>query len=252
MEVEDKLLIANIVKKAEKTYNKNIITNTNFLDPRQFKLIEHELKKLGYKYDVIKLNDDIEKVILLFLPSYLTIKDIDINEYISCIKIDIKKGQKLYHKDYMGAIYNIGIKKEYIGDIFVYEDNSACIFCTPKIAEYFKYNLIKIGKYEVEINIKKVEEIELPKHLYQVIEIKIPSNRIDNFASEVSKISRNKIANKISDGEIFLNYSEVLDKSISLNEKDIFSIRGIGKFKVDKYIGITKKGNLIFQVKKYI
>ncbi len=250
--MEDKLLVANIVKKAKIAEEKDIIKYTNFLDSRQLNLVEKELKKYKYKYDVIRINEEIEKTIILFIPTYLDLEYIDFNEYISCVKINIKKGQKLSHKDYMGAIYNMGIKREYIGDIFVYDDFSACVFCTAKIAEYFKYNLLKVGRYEVEVEIKKIEEVEIPKHLYEKIEISIPSNRLDNITSEISKISRNKIVDKIQAKEVFVNYEESTDKSIILKEKDIISIRKVGKYKIDEFIGLNKKGNLIVSIKKYV
>lgn len=247
----DKILLANIIKKAKTTYEKDILTSTNFLDARQLKLVEPALKKEKYSYEVIRINEEIEKVIIIFMPTYLSLKDIDINDYVSCIKISAKKGQKLLHKDYMGAIYNMGIKRECIGDIFVYGDYSACVFCMPKIADYLKYNLFKVGRYDVELDFIKIEDFEIPKHLYNILEINVPSNRLDNIASETSKISRTKIVDKIINKEVFVNYEVVTDKSKILNEKDVFSIRGIGKFKVEKYKGNSKKGNLILEIKKY-
>ena len=249
--MEDKLLIDNTVKKAKKTQERDIITYTNFLDPRELNLVIKELIKQKYKYQIIRVNEEVEKCIIMFLPTYLKLEYIDMNEYISCIKISIKKGQKLKHKDYMGAIYNMGVKREYIGDIFVYEDNSACIFCTPKIAEYFKYNLINVGKYEVQVDIKKIEEIEMPKKLFEKFEIIVPSNRLDNIVTEIIKISRNKAIEKIAAKEVFVNYEENTNKSLTLKEKDIISIRGTGKYKVDSFLGETKKGNQIISIKKY-
>ena len=247
----DKILVANILQKAETSYSKDIVTSTAFLDIRQLNLVEIALKKNNYKYNVIRVNEEIEKCIIIFLPTYISLDNLNLNDYISCIKINIKKGQKLQHRDYMGAIYSMGIKKECIGDIFVYEDFSACVFCMPNIAEYLKYNLYKIGRYDVEIEIINIGDVKLPSHIFETIEISVPSNRLDNIASESSKISRTKIVDKISEKEIFVNYEVAKDKSQTLNEKDIFSIRGVGKFKIDKYIGKSKKGNLIFEVKKY-
>lgn len=249
---DDKILISNIIEKAKTTYMKDIITNTNFLDIRQLKLAEYNLNKNKYRYEIIKINEEMEKVIILFLPTYFCLEDININDYMSCIKISIKKGQKLTHRDYMGAIYNLGIKRDFIGDILLYDDNSACVFCIPKIAEYLKYNLYKIGKYEVNVDILKLEEIEIPKHMYREIEINVKSNRLDSVTSEVTKISRNKMIEKILSKQVFVNCEQTCDKSYLLKEGDIFSIKGVGKFKVGKNIGISKKGNLIYIIKEYI
>lgn len=248
----DKILVANVMSKAKISYTRNIVTSTNFIDIRQLKLVEYNLKKEKYKYEIIRINEEAEKALIIFLPTYLSLDDINLNEYISCIKINIKKGQMLSHRDYMGGIYNLGIKREFIGEIFVYSDYSACVFCTPKIAEYLKYNLFRIGRYEVQLDLLNIEEVEIPKRMYKVIEINVASNRLDIIASEATRISRNKMVEKIISKEVFVNYEQVNDKSFLLNEQDIFSVKGIGKFKIYKFIGTSKKGNLIIEIRKYI
>ena len=86
---------------------------------------------------------------------------------------------------------------------------------------------------------------------YKIVEIKVQYNRLDCIISEVSKNSRNKMAQRIENKEVFVNHIETTNRTMSLREKDIFSIRGIGKFKINRELGYSKKGNLIFEICKY-
>ncbi|MEG0221632.1 MAG: YlmH/Sll1252 family protein [Clostridia bacterium] len=248
-EKEDKLIIANIIKKAEKTYNLDILTYSNFLDPRQLKMCKIELKKRNLPFAILAPTEETEKVIMLFLPTYLKIQNIDISEYISCIRIYIKKDQKLQHKDYMGAIYNSGVKQSSIGDIIVCEDG-AIIMCTHQIAEYFKYNLTKVGSIDIRVEIEKITNCTFPKREYIDLNIIASAARIDCIVGEIAKISRSKACEKITSGEVFLNYEKVKSKSIEISSGDIISVKGTGKFKISS-ISQNKKGSSVINIKKY-
>ena len=143
---EDKIMVSKVLEMANTSYMKDILKYTNFLDPRERMLCEEVLNKAKIKYEEIFPFSDAEKAIIAFLPSYLEKEYLDLNEIYGCIKIGIKAQQKLSHKDYMGAIYNLGIARENIGDIFVIE-NGAYIFCTLKVLDYFLYNVDKVGRF---------------------------------------------------------------------------------------------------------
>ena len=47
------------------------------------------------------------------------------------------------HRDFLGAIMNLGIEREVVGDIAI-KGKKAYIFCTEKIAEYIAENLVQV------------------------------------------------------------------------------------------------------------
>ena len=248
---EDKIMVSKVLEMANTSYMKDILKYTNFLDPREIMLCEEVLNKAKIKYEEIVPFSDAEKCIIVFLPTYLKKEYLDLNEIYGCIKIGIKAQQKLSHKDYMGAIYNLGIARENIGDIFVIK-NGAYIFCTLKVLDYFLYNVNKVGRYEVTVTKEDVTKISNLERNYSIKNIIVKSPRIDLVASELSSITRNKFTEKIENGEIFLNYKEEYYKSTNVKEGDILVIRKVGKFKINKFKGTTKKDNIKIEVKKYI
>lgn len=248
---EDKILVSKVLECAEKSYMKDIINYTNFLDPRQLNLCEEILQKEKIKYIKVNPYEDADKCILLFLPTYLKYDMVDLNDIYGAIKISLKSTQILKHKDYMGAIYNLGISNENIGDIVVLE-NKAYIFCTLKVLDFFLFNITKVGRFEVKVEKEDVNSLVNLEKKYEIKNITVKSPRIDLVVSELANISRNKITEKINLGEVVLNYKEEYFKSTNIKEGDILAVRKVGKFKINKFIGYTRKNNLQIEVKKYI
>ncbi len=253
LDKEQKILIASTVDKINKAYMSNIITNTNFLDLNDVSLILNILIQNKIKYEVIKINEDMEKKILVFNPESLPHNyELNLSNYISCVKIIPNVKGKLKHKDYMGAIYSLGIKRDLIGDIFAY-DNFGYIFCMKSIEEYILSNLLQIGRQEVkleilDINIDEVKDIHLD---FETIEIIVPSLRVDAILSEVYKLSRSVVKSKIESGDLFINSKNMFFVSELLKENDIVSFKKCGKFKMGNLVRKTKSENLYICIKKY-
>ena len=70
----------------------------------------------------------------------------------------------------------------------------------------------------------------------------VSSLRFDNIVAAVSGLSRDKTAKLILSGETTLNFVTTQNVSCQVKEGDTFTVRGKGKFKLDKILGETKKG----------
>ena len=127
---EDKLLIAKMIDKNEMSCAKNKIEYTDFLDEYQQNLLIKIIHKEKMLYYILNGGiDDAQRKIILFYPSKLS--DIAKDNYnkllpIKCIRIVLPKElhNKYNHRDYLGALIKLGIKREKIGDILVFEDGA--------------------------------------------------------------------------------------------------------------------------------
>lgn len=147
----------------------------------------------------------------------------------------------------MGALYNLNIDEDYIGDIIITK-NRYYFIINSIMNDYIKNNLNIINKY----NVKLIEcDIPIYEREYIDLEYIVSSNRIDSVISNIINKPRSEVNELISKKEVVLNYDILTNKSYMLKEEDIFSIRKYGKY---KYIGIlnkTKKEKLIIHIKKY-
>lgn len=241
---EQKILIRKIndlINISEKTYS---VTYSHFLTPAEQTLISNILEFKGFisfdgGYDYAE-----RRICCISANEYCLKNDIPINLY----SLIVKKAN-ISHRDVLGSLMGLGIKREMIGDIII-SDNRYQFFCHNSVSSFILYNLKKIGKYNVTIVEDRLSEI--PKTKTQDLTINVSSMRLDSVTAECFGISRTKIAEFIKSGNVSLNWLVQTDISKEIKSGDKISLRGKGKVEICDILGISKKGRLFVSVKKYI
>lgn len=160
-----------------------------------------------------------------------------------------KFADTLSHRDFLGGLMNLGIKREMLGDIIV-NDNCAYLFCLEQIAEYIKDNLCRVK--HTSVNVTEIES--LPDDIIkepESIELVVSSLRADVMVSAVYKLSRSNTSKLFSAGKIFVNSKLTESTSYQIKENDIISVRGFGRFSFSNQLRTTKKDRLVVEIKKY-
>lgn len=256
---EDKLFVAKILDKIKLAKTKNQIVNTDFLDMYQKKISTEVLnceKEKNYLF--YAACEEAEKSILIIYPEkYSEIFENNRFDYSKIVKlIRIKLPNELKgtyaHKDYLSGIMKLGIKREKIGDILVFEDG-ADIVVSEEICKYILSNLGQLTRFSKakieELNISQIRKPEIKK---QEIRITVTSLRLDNIVSELANCSRTVANQIIESGRVFINYENEMRISKTINERDVIVIRGKGKFNIAKIDGKTRKGKIVVIVEHYI
>ena len=123
---EDKLLISKMIDKMESSKLKNRIETTDFLDERQAHMIEKVL--LSEKVNNYILDGGVEnaerKILAFFTDKFENLVDNKNMLPIKVLRIELPKEMrgKYSHRDYLGGLIKLGIKREKIGDILVFEN----------------------------------------------------------------------------------------------------------------------------------
>lgn len=235
---EEKILVANILDKAEKYKCTGVVQYSNFLDPYQSMIVKRALEERNIDYQMIRVDECCEQTVFLFGTDLFP--------------VTIYRGtfsEPLYHSDILGTLFSIGLERNLIGDIFVEE---GCFYLTnlERMNSFLENHLYKI-KHQV-ISLEKVEKITLEKEKYQKISLIISSYRLDHIISLISKKSRSQSLEILKKKDVILNYQVVTDGTIQLKEGDIFSIRHIGKFRFGSTLKSTKKQKMVVEIWKYL
>lgn len=251
---EEKLLASFVIDKINKFENTGYVTFTYFLDLNEKQITIDILNKLKIKYNVFSPIQDISRFVVFLVPDYFNDNDIYemYSKYITCIKVVGIKRQPFTHSQCMGTIYSLGIKREMLGDIFVF--NKACYFFAFKsIEKYILSNLGKIAKIEVNTSILELNSDEIRNiHIdFKSVDIIVSSLRIDTILAEVFKLSRNEVKEKINKGYLYINSKEMYFVAYSVIQGDIISFKHFGKFKVGNVIRSTKSGKTVINIQKY-
>ena len=163
----------------------------------------------------------------------------------------IKKfSEELNHRDYLGALMNLGISRAKMGDIIV-QDKEAYLIVSESIAEYICENLTQIR--HTSVTCKQIEWKDF-NYVPKIKEItgSIASVRLDTLIGLAFSQSRSKLTCYISDEKVQVNGKVITSNAYTLKENDLISVRGLGKFRYKGISTTTKKGRLMAQLELFV
>lgn len=256
---EERLLVSKLLDKIEFVDKKNTVENTDFLDIHQRMILEKVLKNIQYKnYIVYGGYENCERAMIILYPEKLEAvfenSYFNYNNILQIIRITLPNELrgKYTHRDYLGAVVKVGVKREKVGDILVGVDG-ADIICSKEIASYLDTSLRELTRFsKSNFTTCGIEELNIEPPKTEKINIIIPSMRMDSIVSEIIKTSRSKAIEIINSERVFINSELATKNSKILKENDMITVRGKGRFKIIGILNSTKKGNLILEVEKYI
>lgn len=167
---------------------------------------------------------------------------------ISPLTFLFRKTDKLTHRDFLGAILSLGIKRELVGDILT-EEGYAVVFVHNTAADLIRA-VDKIGRVGVscEDGITK----PLPVQQTKRIDTTVSSLRLDCIVSAAINTSREKSALLIKSGQVNADFSPCLNVSAEIKENTVISVRGSGRYRLSEIIGDTRKGRIRIIIEKYL
>ncbi len=239
---------------ANRAYNRDIVLFTDFLNLDELHKIHSFMPKdlpvTVYTYGGYDLA---ERQMAAFLPDALSYLAEELDYPLTCLKIRpiaLKFAEKLTHRDYLGALLNLGMDRSMLGDILVGEEEAYC-FCKNSMCEFVQKNLTRVR--HTTISVELVADLaELPKPKFKEIQGTVPSVRLDVLAALAFGESRNKIAPLIEGGKVFVNGRIVTSNGYNPVPGDLVSVRQKGRFLYDGVLGQTKKGRIRVQLNRYI
>lgn len=232
---------------------------THFLDGRELRVAREYLAR----YDVRVVSyggfSDAERRVVGVFPQDVYSEDITPDEELydmfelSAVEITGSGFSKFSHRDVMGSVLGLGVKREAIGDIYVTDDNMHAYICMTKIAaRYVSDSLEFVARDKVKIKIIEPCDLPCPERKFQVISGTVAAERLDCIIALATNLSREKSKQLISGGFVSVNHVEQLRCDVSVCEDDILSVRGYGRFILSELGGVTRKGRNRVVVHKMI
>lgn len=251
MEKDVRFFESRILELANKCYHKNIYTYSDFLNLNEQNIFNTVLSKLPpINYSLLGGNIYAERKIIVFEPeeAYYTYE-----LPISIVKIEplnLKFGEALTHRDYLGAILNLGIDRSKIGDILI-KDKIAYLYALDTMSDYIIENLTRIRHTSVMCSSHPMENMEISPEFKEVTGT-VSNIRLDAVISLAFGLSRSNVTKFIEEAKVFVNGKLITSNGYSLKEKDLISVRGLGRFIYSEHVSVTKKGRNLIKILKYI
>ena len=246
------LLKKRLAELAEKSYRNSHYVFTNFLNMAEMNAFYEMRKELSYiPYTAFGGTEQCERLMLCFGSE--EVFGYEESFPICCIQAEplIEKfADNFSHRDFLGAIMNLGIEREVVGDIAV-KGKKAFIFCTEKIAPYIAENLVQVKHTSMRCTILE-EAPEILKPTLEKKEVTAASERIDAVLGKLCNLSRSQSVLAFREKKIFVNGRQCENNSYQLKAGDVVTFRGFGKFVYEGVKYETKKGKVCAEVSVYV
>lgn len=248
---EDKILAAKTMDCIEQVQKYFEPRFTQFLDPAQV----IKVSRIIYQFNDIRYKatcgiEGCERNIIAIYPDRISEEKIELP--VTALHLSCKsKFEKINHRDVLGALMNLGIKREKVGDIFV-NDEDCYIIVYNDISYYIIINLNKIKRISIKVDYVDIDNILKKEVQYKEIFSNTASLRLDAILSCGFGESRSSLVDEITKGNVKVNWEVITESSRAINEGDTVSLKGKGRIILDKIVGKTKKDRINIIIKRVI
>lgn len=251
MNKEESMLQKRLVELSRLAYNRGIVVFSDFLNLNELNILHTTPKDMFLsQYKTYGGYDLSERQMAVFLPDALYYDYEYPVQMIEVTPANKRFAEELTHRDYLGALMNLGIERCKIGDIIV-EEHRAILFVKEEMADYVMKNLTKIRHTNIKTALVKDFQIDYEPR-YEELKGTVSSIRLDSVLALAYPVSRSKITPQIEAGKVFVNGKLITSNGYRLKEGDIISVRKTGRISYQGILSETKKGRYMISVRKYI
>lgn len=236
---------------ADKSFSQNMFTFTGFLGLSEqdvFRQTERELSHAGFTLFGGAKETDRKMVRFGSVEEF----GYEVEFPIVCIHIKplmAKFADALSHRDFLGALMNLGIERSALGDIRV-GDREAYLFCLESMAEFICENLTQVKHTHVRCT--PVEAAgEVPEEEPEHVTVQAASMRVDAVLAKVYNKSRETCLELFRAQKVYVDGRLCENNSHRLKAGETVNVRGFGKFKILGEPRETRKGKLSVEVSVY-
>ena len=249
--VENREIVARAIDLAEQAIKTWEVVETDFLSPPEIaevkgvfdRLSDVEIIATGGYPQAERQRLGICRSELPFEPSQVPLAAIQI------------AGNFLFdpptHRDFLGAMLGCGIVRDKTGDIIVLGEQGAQAIVAPELVEFLETSLTQVRSVPVKTRRIDFSELKIREPKKKELVTTEASLRLDAIASAGFGMSRSKMVDLISSGDVRVNWKEIDRSSHELKAGDLVAIRGKGRLEIGE-VAITKKERYRINLTRYI
>lgn len=176
---------------------------------------------------------------------------------LACVRLECRAapGAPLpAHKDYLGSLLGLEVRREALGDIVLPEDapGTAYVFALAPAAELICRELLRVGRAEVKTAAQPLETLPaFPQAERAVRSATVSSLRLDAVLAAMLRCSRGAASELIAAGRVEVNHLPTQSAHAPVYEGDVFTVRGKGRFELLSLPGKSKKDRDIIEYFQY-
>lgn len=169
---------------------------------------------------------------------------------LTCLRAETAGFCTLSHRDYLGTVMGLGITRDKVGDI-VADAKGAYLFIAEELADFAAGQLTRIGGAGARtVRLESLPALD-GAALFVPREGVIASARMDCVVGELAHLARSRASEVILAGAVKHMGKICKDRTKTVAEGDVITIRGVGKFRIRDLSGRTKKDHIVLKAEQY-
>jgi RNA-binding protein YlmH len=220
---EEQPFIDQILEWRKMVLDQYTIKLTDFVDPREQYIIESLIGSNDeIRYAFWEGYDGFERTRCVLYPSFFELNREDFR--VRCFQLDYPdKFVTIKHPDVLGALMNLGLKREKFGDILI-DGGTVQLVLADEISDFVKMNLTAVGKAKVELMTIDSTRLQSEGDDWQEQSGTVSSLRLDAVLAEAFHLSRSKVVPYIKGKKVKLNWKLIEQTSLELQKGDTISM----------------------------
>lgn len=168
---------------------------------------------------------------------------------LQIVPLQPKFAEPLTHRDFLGTLMGLGIRREVLGDIIISE-NCGYLFCLESMAPYLVEQVTRIRHTAVRCSLTEPPALVVSREP-ELTTVNVASERLDAMVAAVYSLSRSESQQLFCKGLVFANSRMVSQTSLEPVPGMMISVRGKGRFRYEGIARETRKGRLQIAVRIY-
>lgn len=250
---EERFLMRHIEDLAHLAQTRGIPRYSSFLSDREQALAQAALNRAGcteYRFD--GGYPEAERRLLCIEPA-----DTYADSPLHCVRLVCRLApgaQPPSHRDYLGSLMGLEIRREALGDIVLPADvpGTAYVFALETVAQLICRELRQAGHTDLDCAMQPLEQLPVfPQAERTMRSATVSSLRLDAVLAAMLRCSRGMAAELIAAGRVEINHLPAASAHAPVYEGDVFTVRGKGRFQLVSLPGKSKKERLIMEYFQY-
>lgn len=150
------------------------------------------------------------------------------------------------HRDILGTLISLGIDREKIGDI-VFNNEIIEFALLNEAIDIVLFSLDRIKNVSVKAEVKDTNILQNSSIIDKSYKGTVASMRLDCIIAELIKTARTKAQTLIKQGKVKVNHVEERKINLLIDEDDVISVSGTGRFVIKSKGNLTKKNRTIIE-----
>lgn len=161
---------------------------------------------------------------------------------VSAVRVTWQDREGPGHRDLLGAILALGMRRDQVGDIVISGEREAIVFILEEFLPLVTAELVRAGSVDLQCEPFAPDDLQLPAGEGREIKGTVASMRLDAIVALGFGISRSRVVLLVKSGLARVNWRPVDSPAFQLAEGDTISLRGRGRLVVSATEGKTRKG----------